>query len=280
MKRILIGWLLLALCLAVPAGAQTYPDPETITVNDFAGLLPPEAEAEIAAELDALRDETGIEFTVVTLSRKEVFAPDQDLETFAAGLFDQWGIGDASRNDGILLLVLRGDREVRLELGLGFDNAWNREAEAVIDRAVLPEFREDRYEAGIRAGVRETIATIARPFHAGQPAPERKSGGGAWMGALFVLPILLLIFWRSIKDRFASIGKCPQCGERGGLSVTRRTIRPASNTINGLGRRTITCRNCGYHSDEDYSISKVRSSSSKSGFGGGKSGGGGASGRW
>ncbi len=279
MKRILIGWLLLALSLAAPVGAQTYPDPETITVNDFAGLLSPEAEAEIGAELDSLREETGIEFTVVTLSRKAVFAPDQDLETFAAGLFDQWGIGDAHRNDGILLLVLRDDREVRLELGLGYDNAWNREAEAVIGRAILPAFRKDRHEAGIRAGVRETIATIARSFHAGQPAPERKGGGGAWMGALIVLPVLLLMFWRSIKDRFASMGKCPQCGERG-LSVTRRTIRPASQTINGLGRRTIRCSDCGYHSDEDYSISKVRSSRSKSGFSGGKSGGGGASGRW
>ncbi|WP_137700191.1 TPM domain-containing protein [Marimonas lutisalis] len=279
MKRILTAlWLV----LAVPAlaFAQTYPDPETITVNDFAGLLPPEAEAEIGADLDSLRADTGIEFTVVTLSRKEPFAPDQDLETFAAGLFDQWGIGDADRNDGILLLVLHGDREVRLELGKGYNNEWNRQARDVIDRAVLPAFREDRYEAGIRAGVTRTIETIARPFHAGAAPPESSGGISGWWASLLFAPFVLMILWRSLKDRITAMGRCPQCGQRM-LSVTRETIMAATRNSAGRGRRVIRCQNCDYAQENEYSISRLGSSkSSSSGFSGGSSGGGGASGRW
>ncbi|MEZ5714442.1 MAG: TPM domain-containing protein [Paracoccaceae bacterium] len=80
MKRILTAFCLAVLAsallgLAAPGIAQTYPDHETITVNDFAGLLPDDVEAQIVAELDQLRADTGIEMTVVTLSRRTCSPP-------------------------------------------------------------------------------------------------------------------------------------------------------------------------------------------------------------
>ena len=277
MKRIFAGWIA-ALFLALPAWAQTYPDHESITVNDFAGLLSASVETGISAELDKLRAETGIEMTVVTLTRKDMFAPDQTLEEFAAGLFDQWGIGSRSRNDGILFLVLHGDRETRIELGKGYNNEWNRQARAVLDREVLPEFRQGNYESGISAGVRDIIAQIAEPYNAGAEPPGG-SGVSGWWAALLVLPFGLAILWQKLKAKFA---RCPQCGRRG-LDIRKRTIDPASYSQQGKGEKTVDCPSCGYHSVSTYFISQKsrdRSSSSGGSFGGGSSGGGGASGRW
>lgn len=297
MKRFLLGWLLAFLVSAGPAAAQTYPDYESITVNDFAGLLPPEAEPEISAELDQLREDTGIEMTVVTLSRKDMFAPDQDLETFAAGLFDQWGVGGEGRDDGILFLVLRADRETKIELGKAYEGEWQFEASALINRDVLPAFKQENYEAGIRAGVKSTIETIAIPRHAGAAPPKPATSGGlgsnegdggergggvsGWWAALIFLPVGLLVLWSKLK---AKVTKCPQCGNRGVKITTNRLEEPTEET-EGRGETVTECESCGHREVKPFTIAKlakpddgIEKPAEK--FGGGKSGGGGASGKW
>ena len=76
------------------AYAQSYPEYNSTTVNDYAGLLDDTSEARVVAQLEALKKDTGVEMAVLTLSRQEMFAPDITLEKFATGLFNEWGIGD------------------------------------------------------------------------------------------------------------------------------------------------------------------------------------------
>lgn len=267
------------------AGAQFYPDYNSITVNDFADILPDDTEAAIAAQLDALRADTGIEMTVVTLTRQETYDPDATLEEFATGLFNHWGVGNADRNDGIMVLVLPGDRAMRLELGAGFGDAWNDVAEAVVQDAFLPRFRDGDYPAGITQGVSATIDVIARPFAANAPPPapaEPATGGGLWWLSIFPLGIVGLIF--GLKFR-AKMRKCPSCGKRGALEVNDDTIKAATRTQKGEKQRTTRCTNCDYRDTAlivvpMLSANRASSSSGSSSFGGGSSGGGGASGKW
>ncbi|MEZ5714441.1 MAG: TPM domain-containing protein [Paracoccaceae bacterium] len=208
-----------------------------------------------------------------------MFAPDQDLETFSAGLFDQWGIGDATRNDGILFLILRTDREARIELGKGYAGEWQFEANSVMQNGVIPEFKKEDYVAGIRAGVTGTIEKIARPFHAGAEPPEPKGGVSGWWAALIFAPLLLVGLVRRLKARLA---RCPQCGARG-ITTESRTLQAATRTQTGQGERVTDCPSCGYHGVVPFTIpmrSDRDKSSSGSSFGGGSSGGGGASGKW
>ena len=269
----LITFLICA-CLATGVWAQSYPDPMSKTVNDFAGLLPPDAEQRIDADLSQLEKETGIEMTVVTLSRQEVFAPDMTFEDFATGLFNTWGIGDKTRNDGILVLVMHTDRAMRIELGRAYGNDWDSVAENVVDNSFLPDFRNDRYQQGIETGVSNVISRIARPFHAREepPKPEGKSG---WWAALIAVPVAFFMFFGRLKDRLT---RCPQCGARG-IHTSRQVTTSATLSSKGEGIKTTTCRSCDYHYSAPYVISRVRTSSG-SGFGGGSSGGGGATGRW
>lgn len=296
MKRILLSFLALALLIPAPVTAQTYPDPEVTTVNDFAGLLSGDTKATLTAELDALRAETGVVMTVVTLSRKETFAPDQSAAEFATGLFDEWKIGDIARNDGVLLLVLHADREVRIQLGAAYGEDWQRATRAILARSILPAFKQDRYEDGIRAGVSDTIDSIVKPYLAGAKAPEtdspanltagsqdgasEKSGGlGGWWVAILFAPIAVLFGWSMMRSKLA---KCPQCASRG-LTVTNTRLEEPTETTPGRGERITACDKCGHRSVKPYTIAmkaKPETDTAPPDMGGGTSGKGGATGKW
>lgn len=172
-----MAWLVL-LALPFAAAAQDYPPPGSDTVNDWAEVLPPEAEARIAASLRAARQETGVQVVLVTMARiADHGGAGQRLESYAKGLFNAWGVGDGQRNDGILVLVATEDRAMRIALGAGYDPVWDNAAQAAIDRGFLPGFRAGRMGAGIETGMDEVIARIARPFAAGQPAPAPQEDG-------------------------------------------------------------------------------------------------------
>ena len=119
------------------------------------------------------------------MKSQKPYAPGETLEDFATNLFDDWGIGDATRNDGILVLVLPNDRAMRIELGAGYDASWNNEAGRLIDRSYLPSFRSDKYARGIKDGVADTIALLARPYEKGHPATKSNNSPLVFIVGLF-----------------------------------------------------------------------------------------------
>ncbi len=268
------------------AAAQNYPLYDSIAVNDYADLLPPQDEADLTQRLLALKAETGVEMTLLTLGAQAAFAPEQSLEEFVTGVFDTWGIGDPELNDGVLVLVLRTDRAMRIELGAGYGRDWDLAAQRVVDQRFLPFFREDKYAEGIAEGMDAVIEDIVLPFKGGKASPVRAINGqeflailgGVIAGSIAILVVIVRVF-KTMVRRFR---KCPQCGQ-GGLNKTRIVTSSASTVADGRGINRFHCNFCDYSADRAFTISKVQTSSngsSGSGFSGGRSGGGGASGRW
>lgn len=274
MRRIIAVLLL----LASPLWAQTYPDYVRTTVTDSADLLTDAQEAALDSKLSTLRQDTGIEFAVLTLPSQAPFAPDITFESFATGLFNHWGIGNATRNDGILVLVLSEDRAMRIELGAGYGRDWDRVAAEVINRSFLPAFADDDYAAGITDGVDDVIASIASPFADGSAAPVTDTNLPSWMVVIAFLGSFLIIGRQKLADLMTRFRRCPVCGNRG-LSRTRKTLRKPTKSNAGSGEILTRCSQCRYRDVQPYTLSRTRSSSGGS-FGGGRSGGGGASGRW
>lgn len=275
--------LLTALLLPALALAQDYPSYDNIWVNDQAQVLSDPAEERITAELQRLAEETGVQATVLTLHTRWGY-PGESLEAFATALFNDWGIGDAARNDGILVLVLTTDREMRIELGSGYPAGYNAVAQEIIDDVFVPAFGQADFEGGIEAGTTAVADRIAREHAAGnapQPVAQDDDTGNAArigvFGALFAVFAGWIAFGRRISDRFR---RCPSCGARG-IHTTRETLERATRASTGRGRKTVACPHCGHEDSSTYTISRTRSSSSSGGsFGGGSSSGGGASGRW
>ncbi|MFL4470941.1 YgcG family protein [Tateyamaria armeniaca] len=265
------------------AGAQTYPDYISTDINDFAGLLVDDEERErVKDRLVTLRQDTGIEMTVVTLPSQDAYAPRLTLEDFATGLFNHWGIGDSTRNDGIMVLVLPEDRAMRIELGAGFGQDWNHVAQRIVDEDFLPSFRDEDYQRGIEAGSAAVIERIALPFVEGRPAPAPPENTSLpWQTVPLFGGIILLFMLRGwVSDIFIRLRTCPKCGRKGTLRASRRTVQSATTNMTGRAERTVWCVACDYHDVSMITLARRTGSTSSGGFGGGRSGGGGASGRW
>ncbi|MCU0827055.1 MAG: TPM domain-containing protein [Tabrizicola sp.] len=287
--------------LSVPLAAQTLPEPLTDTVSDFAQVLDDAAEAKIAGLLQQTREETGVHVTVATMPAIEAYggSPGQRLDAYAKGLFNAWGVGDAERNDGILMLVVTDAREVRIALGAGYDAVYDGRASRVLSTAVLPEFREGRLAEGIEAGIRSARVQLIDPWLEGRPVGLTdgfESEGRDWSQAVpiagFGGVVGLFLWWVLRKARLSR--ECPKCGEQT-LTRTREVIEPATFLSRGTGLEHLLCTSCGFTGRRTYSISRLSSGSRSSafgasggsgggssggGFGGGKSSGGGASGKW
>lgn len=285
MKRVLFAGVIalhsLGLMLAGSAAAQqgqTWPEYETTYINDYADIIDAKTEARLVRELKTLHEDTGVEATVLTLYSRQAYGKDLSLEAFATGLFSHWGIGDAQRNDGILVYVSPFDRNMRVELGSGYPRGYDRVASNIIDDFFTPAFKAENYAKGIEDGTIAVISQIARPFHAGDAPPSSgPSDKTLIVGILAAIGALIAGFVVMRRNR-----RCPQCGQRGGLKSQRKTLKKATRTRKGQGERRTTCRYCDYTAITAYTIATTSSASSSSGgsFGGGSSSGGGASGSW
>ena len=119
-------------------------------VVDQAGVLSPAAEARLSGELAALERRTGDQVVVVTL-------PDLRgrpiLET-GVTLGRCWGVGKKGLDNGVLLIVARAERKIRIEVGTGLDNLLKDEVAGEIIRTTLtPAFAEGRFDEGTEAGI-------------------------------------------------------------------------------------------------------------------------------
>ena len=191
--------LLLALGLAASALAQgATPDfpPLTGRVVDRAGLLSERDQAEVEAALAQLEQATGNQLVVVTLPSLQGLP----IEDFGYQLGRHWGIGQAGKDNGALLIVAPEERAVRIEVGYGLEGELTDAlSRTIIETGILPHFRQGDFAAGIKAGVardrrrRSAAATTRRCRRSRSSERERGAVSAAALPlALLILLILLL----------------------------------------------------------------------------------------
>ncbi|MEL7189628.1 MAG: TPM domain-containing protein [Pseudomonadota bacterium] len=144
--------LLLASCAGgnAESGAEEPAIEHTGHVVDEADILSPEFERQLTFKLAQLEQDTLVQLVVVTASSLE----GRNVADYTRDLANAWDIGDEDRDDGIVILVAPNERRIRIAVGYGLETSvTDKEAKVIIDESILPEFRENRYEAGIDAGV-------------------------------------------------------------------------------------------------------------------------------
>jgi uncharacterized protein len=158
----------LALLLAfagAAAAAIEYPN-ATGRIVDQANILSEGTRAVLHDKLKELALRTGDQVVVATVPSLE----GQEIEPYATDLFNTWRIGDAKKNNGVLLLVAPNERKVRIEVGLGLEAMLtNAKAKDILASAVLPKFKAGDFDGGVADGVDAIIAILT----ADDPQPER-----------------------------------------------------------------------------------------------------------
>lgn len=210
-----------------PAGGRL-PGYNDVYVNDDQDLLDDAAETRIRNALIDLYDHTGIEMTLLTIPDMASYGHTGPIELFATALFNAWGIGDATRNDGVLILISRHDRSMRIELGAGYDGSYDARMQRVIDDAFLPKFRQDKYQAGIEGGVDETIHEIAGIYPGDFDSGTLTLGWsqiirwlqqiGAWVIGILAAPLAAFALWlrRYLRNRPRPCAQCNTAMSRAG----------------------------------------------------------------
>lgn len=153
MKRILC---FLVLCLAVGSSAVALEIPEHPQgrVNDYAGLLSAPVRQELENQLEVFENETSNQVAVVIFPSLD----GQVLEDVSMKIVEKWKLGTKKNDNGLLLLIAKEDRAVRIEVGYGLEGALpDATCRLIIDREIVPNFRQGRFDEGIRAAVRAML---------------------------------------------------------------------------------------------------------------------------
>jgi uncharacterized protein len=145
-------------CVA-PARAQSLPA-LTAPVNDFAHVIGAKPAAALDQRIRALQATTG---DVIVVATVPTFAPYGSIEEYAVRLFEKAGIGQKSKDNGLLVVLALNERRVRIEVGYGLEEfITDGFAGDTIRGAMLPEFRAGRYGEGLLAGTTRLIGRIAQ----------------------------------------------------------------------------------------------------------------------
>jgi len=191
-----IGRYLLLLLLFVgavgAAGAEPKFPPLSGRVVDSAGMLDSGAAQQLAAQLNAFEQASGIQLVVVTLPDLQGY----EIEEFGYQLGRFWGIGQKGKNNGVLLIVAQAERKVRIEVGYGLEGTLTDALSAnIIQSVIVPQFKSGQFAAGIEQGALAVMAALKGEY---QPQAQRGNSQQGRGGLLiFFLMLIGVIFLRS-----------------------------------------------------------------------------------
>lgn len=169
MKRILLVLLLMLvplqlLALDVP--------PLSGRVNDRAGLLSPETAAALEQKLAAFERDQSTQIVVLTIPSLQ----GDDIDQFAIRAAEQWKIGQAGKDNGVLLILAQAEHKVRIEVGMGLQGVLpDITASRIIRDVMRPHLKNGDFNQGISAGTDAIISATKGEFKAAPTDTVRKS---------------------------------------------------------------------------------------------------------
>lgn len=182
---LLVAAVLLMRAAGVPAQQPVVVPTLTARVTDLTGTLSAAEQAALDSRLADLETRKGSQIAVLIVPTVRPEA----IEQFSMRVAESWKLGRKGVDDGILLLVARDDREVRIEVGYGLEGAIpDATSNRVIDDFIVPRFREGDYAGGINAGVDRLIGLVD-----GEPLPEPEKSKAPDAGLENVLPIVFVL---------------------------------------------------------------------------------------
>lgn len=288
----IILFLLTLWCLPVLAQQIAVPELRQ-QVTDITGTLSTSEQQSLTQQLQNITQKTRAQVAVLIVPS----TGDDSIEQYATRVFDNWRLGDAKRNDGILIIVAWSDRTVRIQVGYGLEEkVTDALAGDIIRSNMIPAFKQQKLAKGLELAIiaLNNRLTSQHQYSVNPSESESASSSDHYYFAIFwVFAVMFFPFW------FFHQGSnfCRACKSSVCISAiylldlflfSDKTFSIAVFffffTFTTIMVFTCLCvlqkkaSGRSYHSDNSGS----GGGSSGGGFsgGGGSSGGGGASGRW
>lgn len=166
--------VLAALVMAAAAGAVNIPTPTSeFYVADFANVLDTTTEEYIISKNRSLESKNGAQVVVVTVDSTE-----SDIEDYAYRLFNDWGIGSSTYNNGVLILFAIGDDNYFIMTGYGIEDDFPASVlSEIIDKKTEPYFAKKDYNNAAGTTVDAFAAKLESMSFGGIPNPGNNDGG-------------------------------------------------------------------------------------------------------
>ncbi len=158
--------------LLVASIAQAAPEIPVLNgrVVDAGNMLSAGTEAQLSQALAAHETSTSNQLAVLTVPDLQGY----DVATFALEVARKWQLGQNDINNGVLLLVARDERKIRIEVGFGLEgDLTDAQSKRIIQSQIQPAFKQGDFDQGVIAGVTAITGTIDGSY---VPTPEEKNG--------------------------------------------------------------------------------------------------------
>ncbi len=187
---------LLSLCLLLVwsglAQAEVAVPPLTGRVVDLTGSLSVTVKESLETQLRAYEDNKGSQLAVLIVPTTSP----EEIEQYSIRVVDQWKLGRKKVDDGVLFIVSKDDRKMRIEVGRGLEGILQDITSSRIIREIItPHFKDGDFEGGIQAGVDAILKTMSGEM---LPAPAKhsrnNSQGSGHLNNTFLIVALLAAF--------------------------------------------------------------------------------------
>jgi len=260
--QISLCFLLMLGFFVLPAFSLDVPKLET-PIMDKADVINSSDERDLNQKLTNLSNETGIQVAVLTIPSLEGEA----LESYSMKVVEDWKLGQKGVDNGVLLLVSIGDRELRIETGYGVEgDLTDTKCGLIIRNVITPYFKDGDYSKGIVQGVTAIVENVAVNFSENSENPivlEDDDSEDLPIIVFFFVFVFFVVFTTTAKNK----GTVNQNGDNTLKKVIiAKTLMEVAESL----------------SDNDNHHFGGFSGGGFGGFsgGGGSFGGGGASGSW
>lgn len=209
MSRWLVAWCLWCLSGWALAQSALLPVPTlSARVTDQTGTLSAPDLAGLEAKLAAFESQRGSQVVVLMVSTT---AP-EDIADYTQRVGDAWKVGRADVGDGVILLVAKDDRRVRIATARAVEGAIpDLVAHRIIEQAIAPAFRQGRYAEGLHAGIDQIFGHLsgeALPLP-GDPATDSGTDADDWVDLLvfvgFAAPVVAAVLRQVLGSRLGSV---------------------------------------------------------------------------
>ncbi len=179
----------LFLILPLAISAQDLPENPTGHVNDFADMLTQTEEQRLETKLRNYRDTTTTVIAIATLNNLQGYP----VEEIGTRLFNNWNLWEGDKDNGILILIAKDERQMRIEVGYGLEGAVPDVMAGRIIREILtPRFKQGQFYTGLDVAS-SAVIQLASGEYTGQLTAENSSSGQDDISS-FIVFILFIIF--------------------------------------------------------------------------------------
>lgn len=234
-------------------------------VNDYAKVLSNAQAEQLRSALLAQEKETSNQIVILTVQS----LGGEEIEPFANAIFHTWKLGQAGKDNGVLIVLATSERKMRIEVGKGLEGVLTDAiASQIIRREMTPKFKANDFAGGFTAAVTAINLAVKGEYRADGrnvnfPAGARPAAAGGWPWWVWVLIVVGALILLAII-----LGNIPTRGGGTVLSDTLDSLPSSGSEWGGGGIFTGSGGSSGDSGGGSYS------------GGGGDSGGGGASGSY